>query len=153
MKKLKEPLTFSYIFGVLEPTINEAIVLYHSTSIKNILDNFPITYKEDLSELDWSIDDCCNGWFIKENTKNEYIRAHTGCDNLCDKEIEESTWEDYLHIQIPTYPRSSNEVLEFLLFNKDKKWLIRVIPKNVNKLFNMPCSLHVDLYSVSSDKD
>ena len=147
MNKLKEPLTFSYIFGVLEPSITEPIVLYNSTSIKNILDNFPIKYSENLEELEWCIDECCNGWFIKENSKNEYIRAHVGCDDNCTKEIEESIWENYLHLKIPTYYRNANEVLEFLLYDKDKSWLLRVIPKDVNRLFNMPCSLHIDLYS------
>lgn len=147
MSKRKDPLTFTYIFGILEPSLHEPIVLYNSTSIKKLLDLLPITYNDSLTKIEWSVDDCCNGWFIKEHSKNECIRAHVGCDENCTKEIEESIWEDYLHIKIPTYDRDPTEVLEFLLYDKDKSWLLRVIPTHVNKIFSMPCSLHIDLYS------
>ena len=143
----KEPLTIKSIFGVLEPAIHEHLVIYQQTSIKNILDNFPIEYNEDLSELYWSMDECYNGWFIREYTKDNFTRSHTGCDNCCNKELSEEEWDNYLHLQIPNYTRNNNEVLEFLLFTNSVKWLIRVIPTNVSKLYNMPSSLHVSLYN------
>ena len=114
---------------------------------KNILDNFPIKYNENLSEFSWTIDDCCNGWFIKENTKDKHIRAHAGCDEWCDKELSEIEWDNYLHLQMPTYPRSNNEVLEFLLFKDNVKWIVRVIPTNSSKLFTMNSSLQIALYN------
>ena len=147
MNKSTQPLSLKSIFGVLEPTIEKDLIIYHQTSIKNILDNFPIQYKEDLSELSWSFDVCCNGWFTKANTDDENIRAHTGCDNYCDKELTDEEWSHHLYIQIPNYIRKDNEVLEFLVFDDTTKWLVRVIPTSTNKFITIHSSLHISLYS------
>lgn len=143
---LKEPLTFEKIFGVLEPTLHEDITLYQQTSIKHILDCFPITYNKDLSELDWSIDDCCAGWFLKENVDGFHEYVHVGCDGNCGKEISEEISSEYLQLLIPNYPREKTDTLEFMIYKDSKKWILKFIPKNVNKFYIMSCSLHIQLY-------
>lgn len=142
---LKEPLTFERIFGVLEPKLHEDITIYQQTSIKNILDCFPIKYNDDLTELDWSVDDCCAGWFLKENKDSSYGYSHAGCDGNCGKEISDSE-NDYLELLIPNYPRETTNTLEFMIYKDSKKWILKFIPKDMNKLYTMPCSLHIQLY-------
>ena len=144
---LKHPLTFEKIFGLLEPTIDSNITIYHVGSIKSILDVFPIKYNDELTELSWSVciddeDSCCAGWFL---SKDGSCRVHTGCDGDCGHTVDLTKYDNYMKLDIVSSDRDITDELKFIIYDNHRRWMIRVIPSSHYTYFTMPVSLHIEV--------
>ena len=122
MKKyLREPLTYMKIFGLIEPDDKQNVIIMHESSIKHILDHFPIKYNDNLTEFEWTEEDCCMGWFLQIDKST---RVHAGCDGSCGKEVPEKCSQWFLKLTIIEH--ENNNIVEFNISTCEKTINVKV---------------------------
>ena len=122
MKKyLREPLTYMKIFGLIEPDKDQNVIIMHQSSIKHILDHFPIKYNDNLTEFEWTEEDCCMGWFLQIDKET---RVHTGCDGSCGKKVPKICSQWFLKLTIIEH--EENNIIEFNISTCEKTINVKV---------------------------